>query len=115
MGIAERKQLEKHARRQLILESAAEIFHQKDFARATMEDIAERAQIAVGTIYLYFKSKADIYFSLTKPALEKLSNRLMRIADDIDSETDVKIKKIMYMLDDFYIRNRDAYYLITHT
>jgi len=114
MGIAERKQLEKHARRQLILDSAADIFHEKGFAGATMEDIAARAQIAVGTIYLYYKSKADIYFSLTKSALADLSNRLKRIAGNKQNDPDVKIRKLMSAVEAFYVQDRDAYELISH-
>jgi AcrR family transcriptional regulator len=115
MSITERKLLEKKTRKKLILDSAADIFHQKGFVGATMEDIATRAQIAVGTIYLYFKSKSDIYFSLTKPALESLSNRLKRIASNKQNEPDVKIRKLIYGVEEFYVQNRDAYNLLTCT
>lgn len=80
MGVAERKQLEKNARRKIILECAAAVFQRKGFIASTIEDIAEKAQIAKGTIYLYFKSKADLYFNLTQPAIENLSWQLKRIA-----------------------------------
>jgi AcrR family transcriptional regulator len=115
MGIAERKKLEKSTREKLILDSAADVFHQKGFAGATMEDIAARAQIAVGTIYLYFKSKADIYLSLTIPALEGLYSRLKRIANNKQNEPDVKFRKLINGVEDFYVQNREAYDLLTRT
>jgi AcrR family transcriptional regulator len=113
MGIAERKQLEKSARKKLILDCALAAFREKGFADATIADIANRADIAQGTIYLYFKSKADLYFSLTKPALENLSEHLKRIASDKSDEPDVKIRKLMYAVYEFYIQDTDAYNLIT--
>ncbi len=97
----------------MILDSALAVFHQKGFSDATIGDIAGQAQIAKGTIYLYFKSKADLYFSLTKPAIENLSKRLKRIANNKLDAPDVRIRKLMYAVYDFYIQDADAYYLVT--
>jgi len=113
MGIAERKQLEKDARKKLILDCALAVFRQKGFVDATIGDIAELAQIAKGTIYLYFKSKADLYFSLTMPALKNNAKRLKRIANHQVDSPEVKIRKIIYALYDFYEQDVDAYNLIT--
>ncbi len=97
----------------MILDSALAVFHQKGFSDATIGDIAGQAKIAKGTIYLYFKSKADLYFSLTKPAIENLSKRLKRIANNKLDAPDVRIRKLMYAVYDFYIQDADAYYLVT--
>ena len=113
MGTAERKQFEKSKRRKLILENAAGIFHKKGFAGATMDAIAKKAQIAVGTIYLYFKSKSDIYFCLTQQALEDLSKRLKSIVGNKEASPDVKIRKLMFAVEEFYLQNKDVYALIT--
>jgi len=64
MGTAERKAREKRIRHQQILDAAYEVFNQVGFFAATMDQIAERAEIAKGTIYIYFKSKEELYFSL---------------------------------------------------
>jgi len=64
MGTAERKAREKLIRHQQILDAAYEVFNQVGFFAATMDQIAERAEIAKGTIYIYFKSKEEVYFSL---------------------------------------------------
>jgi AcrR family transcriptional regulator len=64
MGTAERKAREKLIRHQQILDAAYEVFNQVGFFAATMDQIAERAEIAKGTIYIYFKSKEELYFSL---------------------------------------------------
>jgi len=93
MGIAERKQLEKNARKKLIW-IAHQLFFIKRLCDATIEDIAARAEISKGTIYLYFKSKADLYFSITRPALENLSKRLKRITKKESDAPEVRIRSL---------------------
>lgn len=48
------------ARRQEILEAARQVFVDKGYAAATMQDIANVAGVATGSIYRYFESKADL-------------------------------------------------------
>lgn len=47
-------------RREAILTAARQTFERDGFAGARMQDIARRARIAVGTLYLYFESKDDL-------------------------------------------------------
>ncbi|MEN6319203.1 MAG: TetR/AcrR family transcriptional regulator [Syntrophaceae bacterium] len=112
MGIAERKQLEKKARIKLILNSAAAVFRKKGFRNSTIEDIAARAQISKGTIYLYFKSKSDLYFCLIQPALECLSKRLIEIAADKEDGADNRLRRLGRAIFEFYSNDKDAYYLL---
>lgn len=44
-----------------ILEAARKVFARKGFEEATMDEIAAAAGLAKGTLYLYFKSKRDVY------------------------------------------------------
>jgi AcrR family transcriptional regulator len=44
-------------RREAILRAARQTFERDGFAGARMQDIARRARMAVGTLYLYFESK----------------------------------------------------------
>jgi AcrR family transcriptional regulator len=52
------------ARRAEILEAAAAVFGEKGYNRATMKEIAARAGIVPGTIYLYFKNKRDLLLAI---------------------------------------------------
>jgi AcrR family transcriptional regulator len=79
MGTAERKAREKLIRHQQILDAAYEVFNQVGFFAATMDQIAERAEIAKGTIYIYFKSKEEVYFSLLLNGQDILINMLTDI------------------------------------
>jgi len=52
------------ARKHQILHAAAKIFAEKGFHRTTAREIAEEADLAVGTIYNYFESKEDIVIEI---------------------------------------------------
>jgi len=58
-----------------ILEAARTVFASKGFADATVEEIADAAGVAKGTVYLYFPSKRDIYLEALKTGIAEL-NRL---------------------------------------
>ena len=72
MGIAERREREKQQRRNDILDAAERVFFSKGFNIATMDDLAEEAELSKGTLYLYFKNKEDVYLGLTQRALKQL-------------------------------------------
>jgi AcrR family transcriptional regulator len=69
MGIAERKEREKEQRRNDIINAAEKIFFSKGFDNATMDDVAEKAELSKATLYLYFKSKEDLHFAICIRAL----------------------------------------------
>ena len=52
--------------RDRIIRAALEVFAEKGFAAARMEDIAARAGAAKGTIYLYFPSKEAVFEALVR-------------------------------------------------
>ncbi|MEO8168159.1 MAG: helix-turn-helix domain-containing protein, partial [bacterium] len=60
MGIIERKEREKEHRREDIIAAAQKIFFEKGLPSATMDEIAEAAELSKGTLYLYYKSKEDL-------------------------------------------------------
>jgi len=56
----------KQARPGEILEAALSVFAEKGYAAARMEDIAVKAGVTKGTIYLYFPSKEEVFKSLAR-------------------------------------------------
>ncbi len=64
MGILERKEREKEQRRDDIICAAQKIFFEKGLPSATMDEIAEAAELSKGTLYLYYKSKEDLYLAV---------------------------------------------------
>ncbi len=61
MGIQERKQREKSERRRLILDAALKVYEAEGYHATTMEKIAEVAELSRATLYLYFKTKDEIF------------------------------------------------------
>ncbi len=64
MGVIERKEREKIERRNAIIEAAERIFFKIGIENASMEQVAQEAELSKGTLYLYFKSKEDLYRSI---------------------------------------------------
>jgi TetR/AcrR family transcriptional regulator len=72
MGIVERKEREKEQRRNEIINAAERIFFSKSYETATMEDVANEAELSKATLYLYFKSKEDLHFGICAKGLKIL-------------------------------------------
>lgn len=59
-------------KRRQILETAARLFAARRFDEVTLDDIAARSRLGKGTVYLYFKSKEDLYAELILHGLDTL-------------------------------------------
>ncbi|HEY9215643.1 MAG TPA: TetR/AcrR family transcriptional regulator [Ancylobacter sp.] len=66
------------ARRRAILDAALEVFAERGFTGARMEDVAARAGVAKGTLYLYFKDKAALFEGLVREAADPVLGTLER-------------------------------------
>ena len=64
MGTSDRRAREKDAKRRAILSAAIRCFGEKGYDGTTLDEVGRRAEVAKGTLYLYFKSKADLFASL---------------------------------------------------
>jgi AcrR family transcriptional regulator len=67
--MAKRWQRRKEARPAEILDAALAVFAQKGFAATKLDDIAARAGITKGTIYLYFDSKQALFEALARQSV----------------------------------------------
>lgn len=72
----------KQERRRQILGAAKFVFAEAGYHGASIHAIIERAQIARGTFYLYFESKAAVFDSILDQAMAELRSRIHRIAVD---------------------------------
>ena len=79
MSVRERKQRERLARRETILAAAAQVFAAHGVDGATVEMVARQAEVAVGTIYLYFFSRDDLFVSLMAERIGRLRARYLEI------------------------------------
>ena len=60
MGLKDRRLREKEQRRQQILDAARAMVLQYGVTAVSIQQIAKKAELSVGTIYLYFENKEEI-------------------------------------------------------
>ncbi|MCD6596490.1 MAG: TetR/AcrR family transcriptional regulator, partial [Bacteroidales bacterium] len=72
MSVTERKKREKQLRRNAIIDAAEQLFFKQGFDNVSMDQIAREADLAKGTLYLYFKSREDLHYSIVNRALEMI-------------------------------------------
>ena len=65
----------KKRRRETILSAAESLFKQNGYGNTKIEDIADKAEVSVGTLYTYFGSKGGVMYELTLPLHDSLQER----------------------------------------
>jgi TetR/AcrR family fatty acid metabolism transcriptional regulator len=94
------------AKRRLILKVATEVFAERGFNETTISQIAQKAKIAEGGIYVYFKNKEDLLFSIPEERMEKFLSGLHEHLAGITGALPRLRKLIWYHLN-FYEKNKD--------
>ena len=94
MGTTGRREREKAKRREYILQAAREVFFDGS-RRATIDDVAARAEVSKGTVYLYFESKEAILAHLVLEGLDILSGLLeTAYAPKKDWSADERVRRL---------------------
>src|ERR1700689_1797970 len=91
----------KEARPAEILEAALDVFAEKGLMAARMDDIAARAGVTKGTIYLYFENKAAVFRALLTESIGErlgLSGEMVR---DFEGPTPALLAAILRFLGSF--------------
>ena len=70
------------AKRLRLIQVATQLFSERGYRKTSIDDIAERAGIAKGTVYLHFKTKLDILMSAVALEKKKYLYRLEPIFDE---------------------------------
>lgn len=94
-----------------VLEAALEVFSQKGFHPATMDEIAEKAGVGKGTLYRHFETKEKLFSELVRIRLDQLEKNAVAA---IDAQDDVlaMISKYIRIYFEFFDRNQRLYRLI---
>ncbi len=75
-------------RKQQILEVASEIFSKTGYYETSMKDVAQKAGIAVGTIYIYYKNKEELLDGIYKYAstllLDQIKKKIATVSDPLE-------------------------------
>ena len=81
--------------RQTLLEVARELFARKGLEATTMNDIAQASQRGRRTLYTYFRNKEEIYYAVIENELERLSEKMDKVAA-MDIEPEEKVLTLIY-------------------
>src|SRR4030067_2594893 len=105
---ASRKSRRHQNNRLLILEAAKGVFSRRGFEKTTMADIAQAAEMATGTLYLYFNGKEELFYAV----MEKGMNRLIQDLREVVTEEKAWEKRLRLFIQkpfEFFEENRDFY------
>ena len=78
-GPKQRREREKEALRQVILDAARELFVKEGYENVSMRRIADKIEYSPTTIYLYFEDKASLLFAVCEETFAKLARRMESI------------------------------------
>ena len=93
MGAKERREREREQRKAQILDTARALLLEKGLNATSINQIAKRAELSVGAIYFYYKSKEDLYAALQVEGLELL-NQTIRQSVQAPSSPEENIRNI---------------------
>lgn len=88
-----------------ILDAAARIFHEQGYAGATTNDIADEADVSVGSLYQYFPNKDALLVALTKRHIEAATSGLTELLATLNR--DVGFDVIIRTMVDFLVEQHE--------
>ncbi len=106
-----RREREKLNRRNEILQAAWEVFASKDYDSATVDEIAEAAELSKGTLYLYFQNKADLFFSTLEMGIERVFSIVHEVVSSHDDPVN-GLKEIIKRLLNFFEENEGFFKIL---
>jgi len=108
MGILERKEREREQRRSAIVDAAEKVFFEKGIDSATMDEIADVAELSKGTLYLYFKSKTELYLAVCEKGMNIMLDQF-RMAYEQPVSGREKLRQIGFTYFNFAITHPDYF------
>src|SRR5579884_763575 len=85
----------REVRAAIIMDAAEEVFMEKGYHDASMDEIAARAGIAKGTLYQHFPGKEDLVFALIERALELFEQAVEQVAAAADLTARARLERIL--------------------
>jgi AcrR family transcriptional regulator len=77
----------KQARPQELLAAALELFVERGYAATRLDDVAARAGVSKGTLYLYFSSKEELFFALVRENLLPVLDEAAALIDGYEGSS----------------------------
>lgn len=90
-------------KRERLLHAAAAVFAERDFHQVQVSDVAERAGVGKGTVYLYFPTKDHLHRVALQASLEHLAGEVERAAES-DAPAAAVLREIVVEILRFFWR-----------
>jgi len=90
-------------KRQLILAAALEEFSQSGFAATRLEDVAKRADVAKGTIYLYFRDKESLFQELLRAEISPVIGMLEALLGGVKQPANTSLRELALRVADLFV------------
>lgn len=103
-----RKDVIKEFRTAELLEAARRVFAKKGFHAATVDDIAAAAGVAKGTVYLYYRSKQEVYWAALEHGITELHNEIQTRLEAEESPEN-KVRAFIEIKIRYFELNRDFF------
>jgi len=104
VGVKERREREREARRRAVLDATRELVREQGFNSTTTRKIAERCELSEATLFFYFRSKDEIFTSLLFEGVEFMARGLEEIVS-AGGPAERTLKRLW----DFFAELRDAH------
>ena len=108
MGLEERRKREKDNRKNAILKAARKLFFDKGFKNVTVESIAKKAELSKGSVYLYFKSKEDIYTQILLSDIDRFHKVIANLMQEGQSSSTM-LMGLANIYADFFMNDRELF------
>jgi len=113
MSLQERREREKKERRKQILDAARTMLFEKGLNATSINQIAKQAELGVGTIYFYYKSKEELFAELQAEGLELLHSKIKKACEKEPVYTG-KLKNAAQVFLRFTKENKDYFDIINY-
>src|SRR5271157_5062947 len=92
---APRRRATPEERQEAILKAALDVFSEHGFAAARLDDVAQRAGVAKGTLYLYFPDKEALFENLLLSLAQPVLQRIAALSTDHNQPAGVVLEQIL--------------------
>jgi AcrR family transcriptional regulator len=99
-------------KRRLIAATAARLFATRPYHKVKLDDVAAAAAVGKGTLYVYFKSKEDLYFWLIHDAFSQMVGRLQEQLTGARAPAAATLRRIVAELVKFGFDNPQLFELV---
>lgn len=89
-----------------ILAAAIQVFSQKGYAAASLQDVADAVGLLKGSLYHYISSKESLLYRIFQESHEE-GSALMAAVDELGLPPDAKLREFVRRLTLFYAQNRE--------